>query len=46
MTADHVISQFAATGAETCFHGRHINPQISADLTGENWTLSGYIERG
>ena len=27
------LSQFQATGVETCFHGRHINPQIYAGLT-------------
>jgi ornithine carbamoyltransferase len=26
-----VLSQFAANGVQTCFHGRHINPQILAD---------------
>ena len=31
------LSGFRATGQETCFHGRHINPQIYADLTGANW---------
>ncbi|MDX1331346.1 MAG: NADH-quinone oxidoreductase subunit NuoF, partial [Burkholderiaceae bacterium] len=31
---------------ETCFHGRHINPQIYADLTGANWGLKDYEQRG
>ena len=40
------ISGFRATGQETCFHGRHINPQIYADLTGANWGLKEYEQRG
>lgn len=28
------------------FHGRHINPQILADLDGSNWDLDGYVKRG
>lgn len=28
------------------FHGRHINPQILADLDGTNWDLEGYVKRG
>lgn len=46
MSAQQVISQFLATGAETCFHGRHINPQIYADLNGRNWSLPDYVARG
>ena len=46
MSAQQVISQFLATGAETCFHGRHINPQIYADLNGSNWSLQDYVARG
>ena len=26
MTPDQVLSQFQATGVQTCFHNRHINP--------------------
>ncbi|OIQ84064.1 NADH-quinone oxidoreductase subunit F [mine drainage metagenome] len=37
---------FASTGLEGCFHGRHINPQILADLDGANWGLEGYVARG
>lgn len=44
--ATQVLSQFLATGAQTCFHGRHINPQILAGLTGDNWKLSDYEARG
>ena len=44
--AKHVLSQFAATGVQTCFHGRHINPQILADLNGNNWRLADYEARG
>lgn len=28
------------------FHGRHLNPQILADLDGTNWDLEGYVKRG
>ena len=44
--AQSVLSQFAATGVQTCFHGRHINPQILADLDGSNWRLKDYEARG
>jgi NADH-quinone oxidoreductase subunit F len=37
---------FASTGLEGCFHGRHINPQILAGLDGSNWDLQGYVARG
>lgn len=40
------IAQFAATGLETSFHQRHINPQILAGLDGANWDLQSYIARG
>ncbi|MFT3816273.1 MAG: NADH-quinone oxidoreductase subunit NuoF [Rubrivivax sp.] len=40
------LSKFQATGAETCFHGRHINPQIYAGLDGRNWRLADYVQRG
>ena len=40
------LSAFQATGAETCFHDRHINPQILAGLNGENWRLEDYVARG
>ena len=29
------LSKFQAEGRETCFHGRHISPQIYAGLDGE-----------
>jgi NADH-quinone oxidoreductase subunit F len=32
--------------AQTCFHGRHINPVILAGLDGSNWDLKGYEARG
>lgn len=40
------LSKFQATGAETCFHGRHITPQIYADLDGKNWSIKDYEARG
>ena len=40
------LSKFQSTGTETCFHGRHIEPQIYADLNGSNWHLSDYEKRG
>ena len=45
-TAAQILSQFQAKGVETCFHGRHINPQIYADLDGNNWHLKDYLARG
>ncbi len=33
------LTKFQATGRETCFHGRHIQPQIYAGLDGKNWRL-------
>ena len=44
MTLD--LSKFQATGLETCFHDRHINPQIYAGLNGKNWRLKDYEARG
>lgn len=46
MNAMDVLAQFSATGRETCFHGRHINPQIYADLNGSNWSINDYEARG
>jgi len=40
------LSRFQATGTETCFHGRHIKPQIYEGLTGSNWRLADYQSRG
>jgi NADH-quinone oxidoreductase subunit F len=31
---------------QTCFHDRHINPQILAGLDGSNWRLKDYEARG
>ena len=39
MTVENVLSQFRASGVETCFHDRHINPQIYAGLNGSNCLL-------
>ena len=46
MNAQQILSQFAATGVQTCFHERHINPQIYAGLNGSNWRLKDYEARG
>jgi len=46
MQAQLDLSRFQATGNETCFHGRHINPQIYAGLDGKNWSLKDYEARG
>ncbi len=31
---------------DTCFHGRHISPQILAGLTPDGWGLKDYVSRG
>jgi NADH-quinone oxidoreductase subunit F len=46
MMAEKILSQFQATGVQTSFHNRHINPQIMADLNGSNWRLKDYEARG
>ena len=46
MALENILAQFQSTGAQTCFHGRHINPQILADLSGSNWRLQDYQARG
>jgi len=46
MNAESLLAQFQATGVQTCFHNRHINPQILADLNGANWRLKDYEARG
>ncbi|MBS3998752.1 MAG: NADH-quinone oxidoreductase subunit NuoF [Hydrogenophaga sp.] len=46
MNAEQILSQFSATGVQTCFHGRHIEPQIYAGLNGRNWSLKDYEARG
>jgi NADH-quinone oxidoreductase subunit F len=46
MNLDQILSPYFSTGHETCFHGRHINPQIYADLNGHNWHLNDYVARG
>lgn len=46
MNVNSVLEQYAATGVETCFHGRHINPQIYQGLDGANWHLTDYQSRG
>jgi len=47
MTAVHqVLAQFQSSGSKSCFHGRHIEPQIYAGLDGSNWRLADYQARG
>ena len=47
MTAQLIdLSRFQAKGQETCFHARHIQPQIYAGLDGSNWRLKDYEARG
>jgi len=46
MNANQLLEQFQAKGLETCFHDRHINPQIYAGLNGSNWSLKDYEARG
>ena len=46
MTPQQVLQQFQATGVQTCFHDRHIQPQIYAGLDGKNWSLADYEKRG
>jgi NADH-quinone oxidoreductase subunit F len=35
----------AAVGADTCFHGRHIQPVVLEGLDGRNWRLADYVKR-
>ena len=46
MNVYQILDQFEATGTQTCFHGRHIEPQIYKDLDGTNWRLKDYVARG
>lgn len=45
-TAAQILQQFQATGVQTCFHDRHIQPHIYAGLNGNNWGLKDYETRG
>lgn len=46
MNVERLLQQFQATGVQTCFHGRHLQPQIYAGLDGTNWRLKDYEARG
>ena len=46
MNAEKLLAQFQSTGVQTCFHDRHISPQIYAGLNGVNWRLNDYESRG
>ena len=41
-----VLAQFRSSGSDTCFHDRHIGPQILAGLNGNNWSIADYQARG
>ncbi len=41
-----ILARFQSNGQHTCFHGRHIAPQIYAGLDGTNWRLMDYVARG
>lgn len=45
-TPQAVLARYADDGSSICFHNRHIQPQILADLDGSNWDLDGYVARG
>jgi NADH-quinone oxidoreductase subunit F len=46
MNVQQLLAQFQSHGLESCFHGRHIQPQIYAYLNGRNWGLQDYVARG
>ena len=46
MNLEQLLHKYQATGLESCFHDRHINPQIYAGLNGQNWSLQDYVARG
>ena len=46
MTRNLDLSRFQSDGSTTCFHGRHLGPQIYAGLDGRNWGLADYEARG
>ena len=46
MNLHEVLATFRADGQSTCFHDRHIEPQIYAGLNGANWSLKDYEARG
>ena len=46
MNAHQLLAQFRATGVQTCFHDRHLSPQILGGLDGNNWRLKDYEARG
>jgi len=46
MSANDILNKFQASGQETCFHDRHINPQIYAGINGRNWSIKDYEARG
>ena len=46
MNMHQVLAQFQTSGIQTCFHDRHLQPQIFAGLDGKNWHLKDYEARG
>lgn len=45
-TVENILSRFRSDGRATCFHGRHLEPQIYQGLDGSNWGLDDYVARG
>ena len=46
MNMNQILAQFQTSGIQTCFHDRHLQPQIFAGLDGKNWHLKDYEARG
>lgn len=46
IAAGAFLEQFTSSGQHSCFHGRHISPQIFQGLNGKNWQLKEYEARG
>lgn len=44
--AADILARFRSDGRATCFHGRHLQPQIYQGLDGKNWGLDDYVARG
>jgi NADH-quinone oxidoreductase subunit F len=42
----HATPHGTDLASSMALHGRHINPQIMADVDGSNWRLADYVKRG